>query len=74
MGGKGSGRPKGSYKPLSEVFRGIHDDIEDLERSFVKRTNALEDEFAEKTNALSNKVNYHFKIHLERERKQKQRS
>jgi hypothetical protein len=62
LGGKGSGRPKESYKPLSEIFRGIHDDIEDLER-----------EFAERTNALQAKVHYHFIKHKQLELKRKKR-
>ena len=62
MGGKGSGRPRGSYKQLSEVFREIHEDIEDLEMDFCKRTNDLKA-----------KVNYHFKKHKREELRRKHR-
>ena len=34
MGGKGSGRPKKSDKPLSEIFRELHDDIEGFRRHY----------------------------------------
>jgi len=37
MGGKGSGRPKGSYKPLSEVFAGIQEELADLEDYVYKK-------------------------------------
>ena len=52
MGGKGSGRPKGSTKPLSEVFADIQVDIGDLHEAVSKRINAL--------NA---KLHYHVKKH-----------
>lgn len=37
MGGKGSGRPRGSYKPLSKVFSGLYGDVLDLEMKLVKK-------------------------------------
>jgi len=48
MGGKGSGRPRGSDKPLSEVFAGIYDEIEELE-----------DYVYNKCLALRMRINYH---------------
>lgn len=41
MGGKGSGRPKGSDKPLSEVLAGIHKDIAELEDYVYRKCQGL---------------------------------
>ena len=41
MGGKGSGRPRGSYKPLSEVFAGMQKDVGEIEGLVYRKCNAL---------------------------------
>jgi len=38
MGGKGSGRPKGSDKPLSEVCAELYSDLREIEISMNKKT------------------------------------
>jgi hypothetical protein len=60
MGGKGSGRPRGSEKPLSEVFADIQRDIEDLHEAVYKRINALHA-----------KLSYHVKKHKVKEYRRK---
>ena len=48
MGGKGSRRPEGSDKPLSEVFAGLQEDIWDM---------------YERLRAIEMKINYHAQKH-----------
>jgi hypothetical protein len=66
MGGKGSGRPKGSDKPLSEVFSGLYGDVVDLEMKLIKKKiGAMYKDF----NALKSKISYHIRKHEKEERK-----
>lgn len=76
MGGKGSGRPKESFKEMSEVFEAIYSDIEDIEAILWKRLESAEEKIRlarkdidaaiklyKKFNALKSKINYHINKH-----------
>jgi hypothetical protein len=84
MGGKGSGRPRGSEKELSEVFSGLYSDVVDLGIKIFKRLESAErkmksarrevDEALDMYvgfNALKSKINYHIRKHEREERKLK---
>jgi hypothetical protein len=76
MGGKGSGRPRESYKPLSEVFIGISSDVVNLELKIFKKLESAERKMKAARreldkaldmyvdfNALLSKIGYHIKKH-----------
>jgi len=76
MGGKGSGRPRGSDKPRSEVFTGLYLDVENLEIKLFKKLESAErkiesarrelDEAQDVCvdfNALKSKIGYHVRKH-----------
>jgi len=68
LGGKGSGRPKGSTKPLSKVFSGLCGDVVDLEMKLVeKKIGVMYEDF----NALKSKINYHIRKHKLKEYRRK---
>jgi len=84
MGGKGSGRPRGSEKELSEVFLGLCLDVEDFWVKILKKlesakrnTKSARRELDEALdmyvdfNALKSKINYHIRKHERKERKRK---
>ena len=84
MGGKGSGRPRGSDKPQSEVFLGLYLDVENLWVKTFKKLESAErkmksarrevDEALDMSvdfNALKSKINYHIRKHERKERKRK---
>jgi len=85
MGGKGSGRPRGSEKELSEVFSGLYSDVEDLGIKIFKKLESAErktksarreldkalDMYVD-FNALKSKINYHIKKHEKEERMMKE--
>jgi len=68
LGGKGSGRPRGSYKPLSEVFSDLYGDVVDLEMKLMKKK--IGDMYKD-FNALKSKISYHIRKHERKERKRK---
>ena len=71
LGGKGSGRPKGSYKPLSEVFSDLHCDVVDLKIKLIKKFEGVGDIYGKDFNSLQSKINYHIRKHKREERKLK---
>ena len=86
MGGKGSGRPRGSDKPQSEVFLGLYLDVENLWVKIFKKLESAKrkmksarrevDEALDMSvdfNALKSKINYHIKKHKRKERKMRRK-
>ena len=84
LGGKGSGRPRGSEKELSEVFLGLYLDVEDFWVKILKKLESAKrkmksarrevDEALDMSvdfNALKSKINYHIRKHERKERKRK---
>jgi len=70
MGGKGSGRPRGSDKLQSEVFTDLYGDVVDLEMKLMKKK--IGDMYKD-FNALKSKINYHIKKHEREESKMRRK-
>ena len=88
LGGKGSGRPRGSDKPQSEVFLGLYLDVENLWVKTFKKLESAERKMKSARreldkaldmyvdfNALLSKIGYHIKKHekIEKLRKKMRR-
>ena len=71
MGGKGSGRPRGSYKPLSEVFTDLYGDVVDLKIKLMKKFEKVGDIYSKDFNSLLSKINYHMRKHRVKEYRRK---
>jgi len=71
LGGKGSGRPRGSYKPLSEVFTDLYIDVVDLKIKLLKKFEKFGDIYSKDFNSLLSKINYHIRKHKVKEYRHK---
>ena len=71
MGGKGSGRPKGSDKPQWEVFAGIYSDVVNLKIKLIKKFEKVGDIYSKDFNCLLSKINYHMRKHRVKEYRRK---
>ena len=71
LGGKGSGRPRGSYKPLSEVFSDLHCDVVDLKIKLMRKFEKVGDIYSKDFNCLLSKINYHIRKHKVKEYRRK---
>ena len=71
MGGKGSGRPRGSDKLQSEVFADLHGDVVGLKIKLMKKFKEVEDIYSKDFNSLLSRINYHIRKHRVKEYRRK---